>query len=205
MLDAKNQKSEIQTIAERSITLKLSDADVTRLWQKAGCAGMTPDELLSSFIGDLVCGTYSNGSDERMFAQDWFARCGFEHMDRSFIHYLIAFDEFDEFCDSLDTFHELIEDLDQLNPDDQAIVEDYRSEFRGEIDSVWRNYSQWAASSPFSFTPSFSDAVYSVEQWRARHDSMLSQRTEQESSPPQPQNQSHDIERSKEHRYAESR
>lgn len=72
------KQKEIATIKPRTIELNLSDADVMRLSQKAGTVGLTVQELLQSFIGDLVDGTYSNGSDEREYAQQWFERCGYE-------------------------------------------------------------------------------------------------------------------------------
>lgn len=77
---AEQQKKEIASIKKRQIVLKLSDADVDRLFEKAVDAGMFPEELLENFIGDLVGGTYSNGSDERDLAEKWFDRCGFSMM-----------------------------------------------------------------------------------------------------------------------------
>lgn len=71
------QKEEIETIKERTITLKLSDADCERISIKAGLHGLTVGELFENFIGDLVDGTYSNGSDERDKASEWFERCWF--------------------------------------------------------------------------------------------------------------------------------
>lgn len=71
------QKKEIETIKERTIKLQLSDADCDRIAEKAGKAGLTVAELLQNFIGDLVGGTYSNGSDERDYADRWFDRCWF--------------------------------------------------------------------------------------------------------------------------------
>lgn len=62
------QEKEIKTIRPRSIILNLSNADVKRISEKAEIAGLTVAELLQSFIGDLVNGTYSNGSDERQRA-----------------------------------------------------------------------------------------------------------------------------------------
>lgn len=59
------------------MTLKLSDADCMRIAYKAGEAGLTVGKLLEEFIGDLVYGTYTNGSDERMYANKWFDRCWF--------------------------------------------------------------------------------------------------------------------------------
>ena len=73
----KEQQKEIETIKERTITLKLSDADCERIARKAGRHGLTVANLLESFIGDLVDGTYSNGSDERHYAERWFERCWF--------------------------------------------------------------------------------------------------------------------------------
>lgn len=77
MKDYSNQKAEIATIKKRNISISLSDADCERLAIKAGTVGLTVDELLSNFIGDLVDGTYSNGSDERMLADEWYNRCSF--------------------------------------------------------------------------------------------------------------------------------
>lgn len=59
------QKKEIETIRERKITVKLSDADCDRLARKCGEHGLTIGELIENFVGDLVGGTYSNGSDEK--------------------------------------------------------------------------------------------------------------------------------------------
>ncbi len=49
-----DRKKEIETIKERTLVLKLSDADCDRILQKAASHGMTVSGLLESFIGDLV-------------------------------------------------------------------------------------------------------------------------------------------------------
>jgi hypothetical protein len=77
-----DRKKEIATIKDRTLVLKLSDADCDRILQKATSHSMTVSELLESFIGDLVDGTFTNGSDERYLAEDWFNRCGFERDDK---------------------------------------------------------------------------------------------------------------------------
>lgn len=71
------QEKEIKTIKERTVKLNLSDADCERIARYAGKANLTVGELLENFIGDLVGGTYSNGSDERDLADQWYERCGF--------------------------------------------------------------------------------------------------------------------------------
>lgn len=98
------QEKEIATIKERTFELRLSDEDVKRLWEKAGRVGMTAGELLTSFVGDLVDGTYSHGSDERMYAEQWFDRCGFSYMaDKTFVRYLLEYGELDSLLQSVDT------------------------------------------------------------------------------------------------------
>lgn len=56
---AGQQQEEIETIRSRTIEVKLSDADVKRISEKAAAHGLTVGELIENFIGDLVCGTYS--------------------------------------------------------------------------------------------------------------------------------------------------
>lgn len=85
---AGQQQEEIETIRSRTIEVKLSDADVKRISEKAAAHGLTVGELIENFIGDLVCGTYSNGSDERMYAEQWFERCWFGMFpDLTFLRY----------------------------------------------------------------------------------------------------------------------
>ncbi|MEG0491496.1 MAG: molecular chaperone GrpE [Hydrogenoanaerobacterium sp.] len=114
------QKKEIATIKERTIGVKLSDADMQRLWVKAGIVGMTPGELIATFIGDLVDGTYSNGSDERMYAEEWFDRCGFsDEAEKTFLCYLLQLGgrQLDDFLDDLDTLESSKAEKNSLNAD----------------------------------------------------------------------------------------
>ena len=71
------QQNDIKIVKERRITVKMSDSDCDRLARKCGECGITIGELIQSFIGDLIDGTYSNGSDERDYADRWFERCWF--------------------------------------------------------------------------------------------------------------------------------
>lgn len=63
---AGQQQEEIETIRSRTIEVKLSDADVKRISEKAAAHGLTVGELIENFIGDLVCGTYSNRAKAAM-------------------------------------------------------------------------------------------------------------------------------------------
>lgn len=91
--DGETQKKEIETIKPRQFNLNLSDADMKRIFEKASTCNITVEYLLESFIGDLIYGTYSNGSDERMYAENWFERCGFSWMyEKTFLVHLLRHD-----------------------------------------------------------------------------------------------------------------
>ena len=123
------QEQEIATISPRTFKLNLSDADVSCLFEKAGGAGLTPESRLENFIGDLVDGTYSNGSDERMYAENWFERCWFSFDEYgNFLAYLIKNYEDKYFFDLLDTLDECNSELDDLRPEDFENDEDYSEE-----------------------------------------------------------------------------
>lgn len=105
--DYSGQEKEIETIKLRNYSLNLSDADVERIAYKAAEYHLTVSELLENFIGDLVGGTYSNGSDERMYANQWAERCGFAYSERNLISYLASGWHVD--------FHDLHEILENIN------------------------------------------------------------------------------------------
>lgn len=108
------QQKEIETITERKLSLNLSDADVERLYVKAGIAQLTVSQLLESFIGDLVGGTYSNGSDERDAAQKWYERCGYSYnYPSNFLSHLLC--EYSIEC--VDDVLSLQEDIDGYTAD----------------------------------------------------------------------------------------
>ena len=76
-MDREQQKREIATIENRTIILKLSEADCERIFHLCGRHSITVASLLQSFIGDLIGGTYTNGSDEGAYAKKYFERCLF--------------------------------------------------------------------------------------------------------------------------------
>lgn len=68
---------EAKTVKPRTVTIQLSDADCERIAVQAGQYGMTVEKILENMVADLIDGTYTNGSDERDFAEQWFNRCWF--------------------------------------------------------------------------------------------------------------------------------
>ena len=167
------QHKEIQTIRGRSFVLNLSDADVERLYRKSGMAGMTPEELLGSFVGDLVRGTYSNGSDERESANRWFERCGFEYTtENSFLRYLLSIWEEDSVI-------ELWQDLQEMKVDIQEdlLDDDVRDELQQEIlkkelglQEYWTEYQKSSRSPTDS---SLEEAMKKVMEWKEHMDGHL--------------------------------
>ena len=126
-MKAQRQQEEIATIAPRPLTLNLSDADVERIALYAARGGMTVAELLEGFIGDLVDGTYSHGSDERDYADRWYERCGFEHMADDNIAKLAREDYLEtmiEYCNDYKTACEEVEYFKQNLQSDEDITED---------------------------------------------------------------------------------
>lgn len=114
MIWGDQQQKEIATIRERTFKLNLSDADVNRLALKAAEAGMTMEQLLVSFIGDLVDGTYSNGSDERDYAEAWYDRCGFSFYPANDLARLAKHDQLDSAVSECKAYRDSIETLELL-------------------------------------------------------------------------------------------
>lgn len=123
-----DQNKEIESIRERTIKVKLSDADCERLTNLCGRHNMIIGELLENFIGDLVGGTYSNGSDERMYANMWFRRCYFSwSADETLLRYMLDMWDVEDFltlCDEIDHYKEHPEEYEDDIADAKACNEE---------------------------------------------------------------------------------
>lgn len=75
--------------------------DMKALAKKAGSVGLSIGSLLGNFINDLIDGAATNGSDERMYARQWFDRCGFAMFpDENFLRYLVEWGGLEEVVES---------------------------------------------------------------------------------------------------------
>lgn len=149
---AGQQQEEIETIRSRTIEVKLSDADVKRISEKAAAHGLTVGELIENFIGDLVCGAYSNGSDERMYAEQWFERCWFGMFpDYTFLKYLIEQWGLDE----------VIEAWEDIENSQETIADTEKSLASGEIQGMGGKTYTWKDITNSEGTPIYS----SKEEW----------------------------------------
>lgn len=73
---AGQQQEEIETIRSRTIEVKLSDADVKRISEKAAAHGLTVGELIENFIGDL-------DRTLVLFLEMWYTMCMKENLIHS--------------------------------------------------------------------------------------------------------------------------
>lgn len=122
-----NQDQEIKTIKERIIHLNLSDSDCERVSNLVGKHGITVSQLLENFIGDLVEGTYSNGSDERYRAEQWFERCWFGMFPReTLLKYLL------ENCIDIEEFLDIIEEYENYKANPQDYTDEVEEARDGE-------------------------------------------------------------------------
>jgi hypothetical protein len=69
------RKEDAKTMKPRAFMLELTDYDMDEFLQLAERNGTTPEEILQGFICDLVDGSHTHGSDERMYAEQYLDRC----------------------------------------------------------------------------------------------------------------------------------
>ena len=139
------QQKEIETIRERKITVKLSDADCDRLARKCGEHGLTIGELIENFVGDLVGGTYSNGSDERMYAEQWFERCWFGMFpEKTLLNHLLCWgyepEEYLDLLDNIETAKEekkyLEEHPEEADEEEAQYIDDDIEDWQDKLESM---------------------------------------------------------------------
>ena len=136
------QQEEIEIIRERKITVKLSDADCDRLAKKCGEYGLTIGELIENFVGDLVDGTYSNGSDERMYAQQWFERCWFGMFPKPTLlnHLLSEGYEPQHFLDALNNIETAKRDIKRSQKDIAEPTDEWKNIYHNKYNGDFTSY-----------------------------------------------------------------
>lgn len=168
------QKAEIATIKPRTFILYLSDADVVRVFEKAGTAGLTPSELLENFIGDLVFGTNTNGSDERMYANEWYDRCGFDDCSSgTFLRYILRWNCYNTVISCIDDMDEGEEEILHVNQskDCEEDITYYGmiiEESRKELLKMFEEYCECNSEHE-----TFKDAIAEVREYRENLERVL--------------------------------
>lgn len=67
----------IKTVKKRTIEVNVGDNEMDELNRICKKFHISTKELFENFIADLTDGTFSNGSDERMYAEQWLNRTFF--------------------------------------------------------------------------------------------------------------------------------
>lgn len=83
----------MEMLRERTIAVKLTDSECGDLAMAAGREGKTISELVTEFIGDLINGTYTGGSDERLMIAEWRRHRTIFGGRESLLSYLLERDE----------------------------------------------------------------------------------------------------------------
>ena len=97
------------------MTISLDKGDWPRFYEKAAGVGLSLEELIETFINDLICGEHSNGGDERDLAYACFERCHFSHStSETFLQDLISYGDLDVFLESLNDYEQADEEIEEL-------------------------------------------------------------------------------------------
>jgi len=138
-----NMNRDTDTTAERRVFIPMSDDDCIELLRIAACSGMTPGALLGAFVGDLVGGTRSNGSDEREKAREWLERCGFEWMnENTFTAYLAERYEIRDAALCLEELEQLQEDMREEGPETAAQTAKLIEACKEELETCYQKYTE---------------------------------------------------------------
>ena len=142
-------------IKQRQFILELSDKETKAFIDKCAKDGTTPAEVLEGFICDLTGAERTRGSDERMFAKQYYDRCGYGFFTGEYCNFtqwlLNEYEEqsLKEIIDSLDdikTFEEEIAYLKE-HPEEceEGELEDLEAEItesKETIEGYYQEYSQ---------------------------------------------------------------
>lgn len=121
-------KEEIKSIRPREYKLRLSTADVKRLYDRAIIEGTTVENLLEKFVSDLVDGTYCTGGDESDLANDYVARCNYSvNTVKTFISWLLQCGDTHDLAIKLDMLDDALEDdnIEEIECQNQKIMKYY--------------------------------------------------------------------------------
>ena len=165
MLKARNQEQEIATIKPRTITIDLSDADCERISDQAARYGLTVGELLKNFIGDLVDGTYSNGSDERMYAEQYCQRCWYSWMNENLLSHLHSYSNVDDFLTAWDEKLYAAEHPEEYEEDRADLQEGEKLWFEAEIEEALEDWKP-------DYKVNMDDEIAICRKWLAEKEAM---------------------------------
>lgn len=127
---------------QRNILVKIHSDEVDELYVKVGKIGISVQELFENFIADLIDGIYSNGSDERMYINEWFERCSFGGVSyNTFLSYLLDMRDIEEINEIIEGWRRIHELKILEKPDIYDIRE--LENLQEYIEEHFRNYQEY--------------------------------------------------------------
>lgn len=161
------------------INIRMKEEDFRSAIFKAGSAGMSLEELLEAFLGDLA-GRYGHGSDERMYANEYFRRLCIMPMDficTDFSSYLLYKSKMDSFIKEYRNYKDAIEEAEEIcedikcedDPKERSFLEQARDRVVTYADVQLRYlqdvyFVHFKKRSP-SFRGSFEEAASGAMKW----------------------------------------
>lgn len=130
---------EEQTFIECEKSIRLSVDDWISLMRKCGEFGISIDELLQSFIEDLIDSAYSNGRGVKIFAEQWLYSA--YQPDKSLLSWLLT-----EYIGDVDGFTELLGDIEAGRMDLELYKENPQAYSTEEIEFLKTDMADWEAT-----------------------------------------------------------
>lgn len=171
------RKKEIETVRERTIKVKLSDADCERITRKCGIHGLTVGELIANFIGDLVDGTYTNGSDERMYADQWFDRCWFGMFpEQTLLNHLLCWGyEPQDYLDTMDNIETAIKEKEYLAEHPEEADEEETDYIDDDIESWQEELKDMRADWKPDKEPNMDEEIEIIKKWIKEQENLINE------------------------------
>lgn len=152
---------------ERNITVKLNDEECRRLIEKCGEHGLTVGELVEKFICDLVGGDRTNGSDERMYAGQWFDRCWFGAFPEDTLLRHLLFEGYDpeDYVNALDGIEEAESDLEDAKEHPENYDEEDMEYLQSDIEEWQEELSRMKEDWHPDQEPDMDEQLQIIKKW----------------------------------------
>lgn len=124
--------------------------------------GTTPEKVLEGFINDLINGNYTNGSDERDLAHQYFDRCCYGLGEITFLQYLIQnllLDDYIYWSNELDYILDCFDE--EINKEEKEKLREAERKVNEEIRKMWQLYVE--KEKPTS--PDFKEEIELIEKY----------------------------------------
>lgn len=132
-----------------TVNLDVYPEDFKRLLQKSYSDGISFEELLEIFIGDLADGRASCGSDESLYATKWYDRHIFYLPEKkTFVSYLIENEwadpnDFSEMLHGIDSYMDAYDEC--KDNSDKEGMEEYKEYILADIEEIHDFYRAYLA------------------------------------------------------------